>query len=287
MTRKYQKGLPRHEAGQAVLVVLLSLSVVLIIVLFILSRSITDLSLSTKEEDSLRAFSAAEAGVERALIAGSTGNLTIGDANFSATVAEFAEGSTEVIYPISLYSGENAIFWFSRPNSLGFTGSQFKVCWADSGTSNSDATTPALEITVVYRTTVGEYRVARKMLDPNTSGRTSSNGYVAAGTCTVSGQIFQFQNTVTFDASGLNIANYATDGVLQYATAKLLYNTATAHKVAIDITGTGSVLPSQGALVDSKGNFGDANRRIEVYQLHPETPPIFANAIFSSGSIIK
>lgn len=280
MTRKYQNG-------QAVLVVLLSLSVVLIIVLFILSRSITDLSLSTKEEDSLRAFSAAEAGVERALIAGSTGSLTIGDANFSATVAEFAQGSTEVVYPISLYSGENAIFWFSRPSSLGFTGSQFKVCWGDSGTLPSTDFTPAIEVTVVYKTTLGEYRVARKMLDPNTGGRTSSNGYVAAGTCTISGQVFQFQNTVTFDVSGLNIPNYATDGVLQYATAKLLYNTATAHKVAIDISGTGSVLPSQGALVDSKGNFGDANRRIEVYQLHPETPPIFANAIFSTSGIVK
>lgn len=281
MTRKYQNG-------QAVLVVLLSLSVVLIIVLFILSRSITDLSLSTKEEDSLRAFSAAEAGVERALIAGSTGSLTIGDANFSATVAEFAEGSTEVVYPLSLNSGENAIFWFSRPDALqGFTGSQFKVCWADSGTSASTATTPALEITVVYRTTLGEYRVARKMIDPNTNGRTSSNGYVAAGTCTISGQVFQFQNTVTFGASGLNISNFATPGVLQYATAKILYNTSTAHKVAIDVAGTGSVLPSQGSRVDSVGNFGDANRRIEVYQLHPETPPIFANAIFSSGGIIK
>lgn len=283
MTRKYQNG-------QAVLVVLLSLSVVLIIVLFILSRSITDLSLSTKEEDSLRAFSAAEAGVERALIAGSTGSLTIGDANFSATVAEFAEGSSEVIYPLSLFSGENAIFWFSRPSSSGFTGSQFKICWGDSGTSASTDFTPAIEVTVVYKTTLGEYRVARKMLDPKLpyiGGRTSSNGYVAAAPCTISGQVFQFQNTVAFGATGLNIANFSTPDVLQYATAKILYNTAIAHKVAIDVAGTGSVLPSQGSKVDSSGNFGDANRRIEVYQLHPETPPIFANAIFSSGGIIK
>jgi len=65
----------KNQKGQAVLIVLLSLSVVLIVVMFVVSRSITDISLSTKEENSLRAFSAAEAGIERALVIGSAQNF--------------------------------------------------------------------------------------------------------------------------------------------------------------------------------------------------------------------
>ena len=63
--------LPMRESGQALLIVVLSLAVVLTVVLSILARSVTDIKLSTGSEESLRAFSAAEAGIERALIAGS------------------------------------------------------------------------------------------------------------------------------------------------------------------------------------------------------------------------
>ena len=113
----------RNQKGQAVLVVLLSLSVVLIVVMFVVSRSVTDISLSTKEEDSLRAFSAAEAGVERALVIGTDQGGDFGDASFNAAVTSFATGSNSVVYPISLKSGETATFWFSRQDeSAHFTG---------------------------------------------------------------------------------------------------------------------------------------------------------------------
>lgn len=292
----------KYIKGQAVLVILLSLSVVLIVVLYIISRSITDISLSSKEEDSLRAFSAAEAGVERALVIGSDiGDTPLGDANFSADVSDFARGSSSVVFPFSMKSGEDALFWFVGHNSDGtlgctteacFTGNQARFCWGDPGTV-INGQTPALEVTVYYRTpgtppSGGEYRVARKMIDPNTGGRTQNNGYTAAGTCTIDGQVFQFQNTVSFGAGGLNIANFSTGGVLQYATAKFLYNTNTAHKIAIDVSGAGGpLLPSQGIKVNSSGNFADANRAIEVFQLHPETPPIFANSVYSSSGVTK
>lgn len=287
-----------YKKGQAVLVILLSLSVVLIIVMYIISRSITDISLSSKEEDSLRAFSAAEAGIERALVIGGGSSGAIGDANFNASVTNFAQGASSVIYPFSLKSGENALFWFVGHNADGtlgcatescFTGSSARFCWGDPTTPPDNAQTPALEITVYYKTLSGEYRVGRKVVDPNQNGRTLSNGYTTGGgTCTIDGQAFEFQNTVNFGAGGLNIANTSTGGVLQYATVKLLYNTSVAHKVAIDVTGSmPSLLPSQGVKVNSSGNFADANRAIEVFQLHPETPPIFANVIYSGAGVTK
>ena len=60
-----------REKGQALILVLLSLAVVLTVVLSVFSRSITDVSISSKENDAMRAFSAAEAGVEQVLVVGS------------------------------------------------------------------------------------------------------------------------------------------------------------------------------------------------------------------------
>lgn len=284
----------RYQKGQAVLVVLLSLSVVLVIVLFIMSRSVTDLSLSVKDEDALRAFSAAEAGVERALVIGNSSG-EFDSAQFSANVSQFAQGETEVVYPVSLKSGENATFWFSRPNDANkFTGTSIKYCWGDVGTGSLEATTPAVEVTVYYTQTPSDFsttRVARAVLDPNTS-RTSSNYFDSAQdqNCTIGDTSFEFQTTLDLDASlptGLGIANSDVPEVLQYSTVKLLYNTDKGHKVGIDVTGNGSVLPSQGEKVVSDGSFGDSNRRIEVYQMHSEVPPVFNNAIFSAAGIVK
>ena len=56
------RNLPKIESGQALLLVLLGMAVVLTIVLSILSRSVTDIAVTSREEEALRAFSAAEAG---------------------------------------------------------------------------------------------------------------------------------------------------------------------------------------------------------------------------------
>ena len=271
----FQKS--KNQAGQAVLIVLLSLSVVLIIVLYIMSRSITDISLSSKEEDSMRAFSAAEAGIERALIIGSDiGDTPIGDANFSADVSEFGQGDDTVIYPMSLKSGEIATFWFNRPSDLNvFDGSRAKICWGTAATEP-----PAVEVSTYYLES-GVYKISRVSLDPN-AGRTATNNFTVAttGACTIDNETFQFYSTVSLP----------TVGTLQFMTVKPLYNTTVSHKIGIDVSNIvngGSLLPSQGVKINSDGSFAGANRSIEVYQLHPVAPSIFMNSVFSSTGIVK
>ncbi len=268
----------RNQSGQAVLIVLLSLSVVLIIVLYIMSRSVTDISLTTKEEDSMRAFSAAEAGIERALVIGSgvdSGVTSIGDAKFTVKTSDFGKGLASVVYPYGLKSGEVATFWLTRPSETPFAGSMITVCWGAAGTSETNVQTPALEISIFYKTPTGETRVYRKMLDPY-SGRTSNNGYsTGSGTCTVGTENFQFKNTT----------NVSALTSMQFITAKFLYNNTVSHKVGITVTG--GLLPSQGTKISSDGSYGDSNRSIEVFQLHPVVPPIFMNAIYSANGIVK
>ena len=268
----------KNNSGQAVLIVLLSLSVVLIIVLYIMSRSITDISLSNKDEDSMRAFSAAEAGIERALIIGSDiGDTTIGDANFSADVSEFGQGDDTVVYPMSLKSGEIATFWFNRPSDLNvFDGSRAKICW---GTATTEP--PAVEVSTYYLEG-GIYKISRVALDPLAVSRTPTNYFTAAttGACTVDNEQFRYYSTVSLP----------TVGTLQFMTVKPLYNTTVSHKIGIDVSNIvndGSLLPSQGVKINSDGSFAGANRSIEVYQLHPVAPSIFMNAVYSSSGITK
>ena len=266
----------KNNSGQAVLIVLLSLSVVLIIVLYIMSRSITDISLSNKDEDSMRAFSAAEAGIERALITGSFQSGGFDNANFTGSVSEFGQGDDTVVYPMSLKSGEIATFWFNRPSDPVFDGSQAKICWGTTATEP-----PAVEVSTYYLEG-GVYKISRAALDPLAVSRTPTNYFTTAttGACTVDNEQFRYYSTVSLP----------TVGTLQFMTVKPLYNTTVSHKIGIDVSNIvngGSLLPSQGVKINSDGSFAGANRSIEVYQLHPVAPSIFMNAVYSSSGITK
>jgi len=297
--------LEKNSSGQALLLVLLSMAVVLTIVLSILSRSITDVAVTTRSEEALRAFSAAEAGVERALIIGSDISTTsLGDAEFSADVSSYAEGSNSFYYPVNILSGEAMSVWFvahdtdenfiCSPTNPCFTGNTIKVCWGKPGTPASDATTPAIEVSVVYAQTPGDYstiRVARGVYDPN-SGRWATNNFASpdAGTCTINGKSFQFQKTIGLGAAGLNIpiASYSTENGLQFARVRMLYNSTTAQPLGVNANFAGnSPLPSQGTMIAASGSSGESNRKIEVFRSFGESPPIFDSALFSLGGLVK
>lgn len=305
MARLPGDTLDKNSSGQALLLVLLSMAVVLTIVLSILSRSITDVAITTRSEESLRAFSAAEAGIERALIIGSDiGSTSLGDAEFSADVTNYAEGSNSFYYPVNLLSGEAMSIWFvahdadedfvCSPTSPCFTGDTIKICWGKPGTPSGDATTPAVEVSVVYAQTPGDYstiQVARAAYDPN-SGRLATNNFAAsdAGTCTIDGKSFEFQKTIDLGASGLNIpiASYSSEDGLQFARVRVLYNSASAQPLGVDANFAGnSTLPAQGTMIASTGISGESNRKIEVFRGFGETPPIFDSALFSLGGLVK
>ena len=90
----------RGNEGQALILVLLGLAVVLTVVLFILSRSITDVAVSSSQSQSVSAFSAAEAGVEQALVIGTGGNSSVGSASYTSQVTNVGQNNTSFIYLI-------------------------------------------------------------------------------------------------------------------------------------------------------------------------------------------
>lgn len=291
----------RLQRGQALVLVLLSLAVVLTLVLFILSRSVTDIAVSSREEEAVRAFSAAEAGVENALIVGTGSSSDIGNASYTSQVSDFASGLSSFVYPINLSSGESGTVWFighdSDSNTLCdvthpcFHGDSIKVCWGKGGTAAGSATTPAIEFSLFYESTPGSAataKIARGVYDPN-AGRRSTNNFAApdgAG-CTVEGENFAFSKNISFDGLGVPAGSYNVDEGLQFAKVKMFYNTDQNHKIAFDVASTGSTLPSQGLKINSSGAAGESNRRLEVFQGWPEAPSIFESVVFSGSGVTK
>lgn len=273
----------KNSAGQALVLVLLSLSVVLTLVLFILSRTVTDIAVSTTEEEAIRAFSAAEAGIEKALIIGSTGD-TIGDASFSASVTGYAEGTPNFNYPVDLASGDTATIWFARHLDDGtlipsFTGDSVKVCWGKPGTSFDGSETPAVEFSVFYDD--GSVKIGRAALDPN-SGRIVTNSFISVPgrDCDIDGMDYAFWSDINLDS----LSGGATEGLL-FGKLRMFYNSIQNQTAGFSVTGGN--LPSQGLNIDSSGTAGGANRRLEVFQAWPEPPVIFDSAVFSPGELKK
>src|SRR5260221_1188136 len=154
-----------RESGQAVLIVLLSMVVVLTIVLSVIASSTSDIKISSNETASLRAFSAAESGIEKALITNlaSSGNVNSG-ASFNASVTSLALGQNSFIYPGTIVSGDVGFLWFVSHTNTGtltcsdntcFTGHTVKLCWGANGTASGLSTTPSLEISAFYLATPG------------------------------------------------------------------------------------------------------------------------------------
>lgn len=290
----------KSESGQALVLVLLSLSVVLTLILFILSRSVTDIATSGRQEESVRAFSAAEAGIERSLVVGTGFSSDIGNASYTTSVTSFALGGNEISFPTPVSYGDTVTVWFTSHDANGnltcnaspcFYGSNpsINVCWGNTGTSANSSNTPAIEFSVYYETPVGSManvRIGRAAFDPYV-GRPDANSFAApdGGTCTIGGKTYAFHKNIYLSSIIPAAAlSYQNANGLQLAKIRMLYNSVP-QELGVTVSGD-TTLPSQGQVIDSTGRAGDSNRRIVVYQGWGESP-FASNSIISPVGITK
>ncbi|TSC89469.1 MAG: Uncharacterized protein G01um10145_626 [Microgenomates group bacterium Gr01-1014_5] len=293
----------RNMRGQALVVIVLIMAVVLTIALSVVSRTVSDINISTKEDDSSRAFSAAEAGVEQALLKGTpqTFGAEVGSTgSFNATISQLTSGGTEFAVPILLSSGEIAPVWLVEHDDITselicsdlkpcFTGDELKVCWGEPGTPSDSSTTPALEVSVVYTESenFSTTKIARAAYDPHPT-RANNFEKGADGGEAIDGVAYEFCRKVNLVNLDVNIRNTgsARPGP-QYARLRMLYNTTQSQPAGVKIVGAGN-LPLQGQKVVSTGTSGEAQRSLEVYKLFSDLPPIFDYTLFSgAGGIVK
>src|SRR3989344_4955557 len=291
--------MPKKEKGQTLLIILLILAVVLTIALSVASRSVTDVNISTKEEEAARAFSAAEAGIEQGLIGGPTTGTLPNGATFNVTPRSIG-GATGYNFPTGLKSGETAPIWFLAHDDSSnlvcdathpcFTGNQIKLCWGTPGSGAGLATTPAIQFNVLYDpnydSNYANVQIGRVTLDPN-AGRRSANNFqaISGGACTINGQDYAFSENITFATLGIDCT--ASARCLLAGRVRFFYN-SNAEPFGADTTAAGVPLPLQGRIIESNGASGEANRRIQVVRQYPDLPPIFDFSLFSgSGGLTK
>lgn len=287
--------------GQVILILLLVMTVGLAVGLSIIQRSLSDVSTASRIEQSSRAFSAAEAGIERAL----KGNCTAGNCvSFENNAEAVIQDSGYV--PAVVTSGQQvaleyppisketfAQFWLVDPNSPSnpttsiYTGSPVNnvdFYWGVMPQDSNQSNWPAIEVTIIYYNGV-TYLNRKYFCDPN-SARITQNGFTCPNTIATPLNISSTTGNNRSFAYSARIPIQPNTIVIR---SRLLYSPSN-HPLAMRAVGTcGSAcsIPPQARIILASGTAGDTQRNIQFFSLDKVLPPYLDFAIFSAGAITK
>lgn len=272
----------RSNKGQVILILILVMTVALAIGLSVIQRSLSDISTSTKVEQSSRAFSAAEAGIEKALRNDFSG-VNFADNASSAQVTDsglLPLPTQPLEYPPKGISKEEvAQVWLADPNTLGpyYNQSSLEIAW---GTPNipDREDWPAIEVTVVYHS--GTYQSKKFYFDSNPA-RASINRFDPVSCSSTTIDTSMGLNRVFFCSNSLT----GLSPTLILLRARILYSSESQPFAVLPVGG--SSLPPQAKIITSTGTAGDTQRKVQVFQLNNVVAPYFDYAIFSVGEIKK
>lgn len=307
----------KKELGQVLVLLIVIMTVALATGLSIIQKSISDISTASKAEQSSRAFSAAEAGIEKALEgdAGTPVGPISFDNNAGATVEQqllprtvsSGEQQEPLEYP-PLAKEDIVQVWLADPDSnvrlpecsaisssghspVCYGQSSLKVYWGTPGITDP-ANKPAIEIKVIYYDdTSRTYQTQPFYLDSNSTRAASTNGFTdASSDCSFITPVSRTVSTTSGDNG--QFACWSTlSGLrqkLMLVRLRLLYSSIS-QPLAVGAEGTGSnsLLPPQARNIYATGTAGGTQRRIKVFQEEKVVPNYFDYAIFSAGEINK
>jgi len=260
-------ALPTSQKGQALIILLLIMVVGLTVGLSIATRTITDLRISTQSEESQKAFSAAEAGIEDAL----RRDLT----SFTGTSAEVSPGSGVTYTTTVTPQGNTSQFVTEQPvaqddvvqvNLDGTNADSVNVYWAD---ENDPAS--SLEITYVYQ---GESNIELRKYAYNAYGTShADNNFPTSTPGIFNGKTYKGHQQI-----------YLADVTPKILRFRPFYGQAS---IAVVAQPSGSTLPLQSYKITSTGTTGQITREIEVTKSLDALPPIFDYVIYSGQDIAK
>lgn len=287
----------KNQQGQIIILLILVLVVGLAVGLSVIQRSLTDISTSSQVEQSARALSAAEAGLEKALQTNSgVSTSPIGDTSnieqvYKVTIP--APGQALEYPPIS--REELAHVWLTDPQTLSSfyntgTNDYLDIYWGNQDVSVSDV--PAIAITVVYQSSDAgnPYNVKKYFYDPLSLRRANnsfdnptgcSHSPITTSLSPTTPKSFYCKVKITVGTSVI------TDlSKLILIRARLLYN-STAQSFAV-APSTGKSLPIQAKIFVSVGSSGGTQRTIQLFQMDKYiVPPYLDYSIFAAGEISK
>lgn len=276
MALEKQKGSPRGEAGQVLLIVILVIIVASTVGLSLASRTITSLRSSTEEAESQKALSAAEAGIERTI----QGSIPIGvednlsnNSNYATTVDQVNSSSFLINGGNVIPKDEGTDVWFIKHNpdgSLDYsdystTSPNFlNLYWGFSSDGCSDA---AIQTVIITRAQSPPYEIkSYRYAYDACSARKSENNFTSAGHEELAINEVTFKYRTPLNDLAKNIQNI----ILMRVTP--IYKDAVIGIYACNNGGNNCTsLPSQGYVINSTGTSGQANRKITVFKGYPQT----------------
>lgn len=294
------------NSGQVVILLLLIMVVALAIGLSTIGRSVLEVSTSRQSEDSSRAFSAAEAAIEKAIkqnenSIGNPSSTSISVGGFSNLAeAQAQAGAIPVSTNALSFSPYDkrafSQFWLVSPDNTGTPGynqASFDLYFGDPDTTKYTApdgkseNQPAIEANVIYWDGT-KYQSLKNYYDSKQDG--GINNPRIGTTCDARPPL----STVITD-DGTTESYYCRVSVTGYphtASAfpvmvriRLLY-TEIAHPVALKPV-NGDHLPSQANLYKASGNSGNVKRTLEVKNYRSVMPQLFDYVLFSASNLQK
>lgn len=264
------------QSGQVVLVTLLVLSVATTIALAMASRTTTDVKISTQVEDSSRAFSAAEAGIEEGLRTGTAiTDAPIGASGVSYTVSPSDLGASEnYVFPAVTPEGNTATLWLVDPTTgppytPQYTGSYIDLCWQGN----------MAVVAALYFNDGGTYKVGRLAYDPDIA-RSGGNEFdypitSTSGTC----------GTINGNMQRLSFADFDTNATSDNAIMLRFKPVYGQTQFGVKSSGPLTMIPSQGKIYESCGTVEgtDVTRCLSVQQGYKTPSGLFDYVIYAQS----
>lgn len=268
----------KSQHGQVILILILVMTVALAIGLSVIQRSLSDISTSSKVEQSSRAYSAAEAGIERAIQANADiSGLSLGNnATVDAVVDSTVPDSGQALEYSSLSKEDIAHVWLANPGDLTspYGGTSIDIYWGDSETSEN----PAIEVTIINNN--NQYK---KFFNDSDSTRISLNKFAGCSETNPAAINTSAGSSRTFLCKAILSLSGLPNPVL--LRARILYSN-TSQPVAVK-PASGSTLPPQAKVFTATGQSGQTQRKVQVVRLEKVVPFFFDYAVFSVGDISK
>lgn len=277
------KNYIKNEKGQTIIILLLVMVVGLTIGLSLVNRSLTDIKISQQTEQSQRAFSAAEAGLEYVLSQG-LANIPLGSAGIPKTpITEnvYYSGQVEKVGSVGYeLSGKAAVekddvaqVNLDSADLEGRTlATSLDIYWGEYGTSQVPCGTPpvaSLELTFVTK-----------------SGTTYGIQKYAYNACNIVANNFEYVPSLPAPTPGGSSTSYFTiKNVGIPLDSKILRIKPLYNNASIKIVPQGGQLPQQAYKLTVKGEAQGKVRAIEWQQpIKPALPAIFDYVLFSGSS---
>ncbi len=268
------------QKGQVLLIVLLVISVILVVGLSVVSRSVTDIKISQQSQESARALWVAMSGLEKAIRANSSGTVEFPTVdNITNEVRrEDIGGQPELIYQGNYFQNGSMTLWLLSHDDSGnlvvpnpYTGpSKLKFFWGESGSGEK----PALEATLIYKS--GASFLAKRFAYAPPDLAAATHFDEAAGSCSLAGTDFSYCSAVVDLPAGV---------VPYLVRIKLLLNDSS-PPVGVS-SPDGSSFPIQGYCFVSTATVQESGitRVPKECRYWPTTPQIFDYLLYSGGDI--